>query len=149
MPTEALPTISSIQDDIIAEFQSLGDNREEMVTYIMDLGAKLPSMEAATKTEHNTVKGCLSKVWLTYQRKDDQLFFQADSNTAITKGLIGLAIRILSGQKIDDIINANLYFVQEIGLTQLIGSQRSGGFASMVKAIKLIAIGQQASYESY
>lgn len=144
MPTEALPTISSIQDDIIAEFRSLGDNREEMVTYIMDLGAKLPSMEATAKTEHNTVKGCLSKVWLTYQRKDDRLFFQADSNTAITKGLISLAIRILSGQKIDDIINANLYFVQDIGLTQLIGSQRSGGFASMVKAIKLIAIGQQA-----
>lgn len=145
MPTEALPSISAIQDDIISEFQSLGDNREEMVTYIMELGAKLPPMEASAKTDHNIVKGCLSKVWLTYQRKDDRLFFQADSNTAITKGLMSLAVRVLSGQKIDDIVHANLYFVQRIGLTQLIGSQRSGGFASMIKAIKLIAIGQQAS----
>ena len=144
MPNRALPNISAIQDDIIAEFQTLEKDREAMVTYIMELGEKLPSLEEQYKTEHNTIKGCLSKVWLTYQRRDTQLFFRADSNTAITRGLLSLLLRVLSGQRIDDIVNANLYFVQRIGLTQLIGSQRSGGFASMVKAMKLIAIGQQA-----
>ncbi|MEL6606930.1 MAG: SufE family protein [Bacteroidota bacterium] len=144
MPTEDLASIGTIQDEIIAEFQTLEEDREAMLTYLMELGEKLPPMETHAKTEHNIVKGCLSKVWLTYQRQKDRLLFQADSNTAITKGLLSLLLRVLSGQKIEDIVHANLYFVQRIGLMQLIGSQRSGGFASMVKAIKLIAIGQQA-----
>ena len=144
MPTEYLASIDTIQDEIIAEFQTLEGDREALLTYLMELGERLTPMEDDAKTEHNTVKGCLSKVWLAYHQKNDRLFFQADSNTAITKGLMGLLLRVLSGQKIEDIVNANLYFVQRIGLIQLIGSQRSGGFASMVKTIKLIAIGQQA-----
>lgn len=144
MPTEDRASIDAIQDEIIAEFQTLEGDREVLLTYLMELGERLPPMEAHAKTEHNTVKGCLSKVWLTHHREGDRLFFQADSNTAITKGLMSLLLRVLSGQTIEDIIHANLYFVQRIGLTRLIGSQRSGGFASMVKTIKLIAIGQQA-----
>ena len=148
MPNTALPTISALQEEIIAEFQALEGDRESMLTYIMDLGEQLPLMDDLYKNEHNTVNGCLSKVWLTYTRQADRLFFEADSNTAITKGLISLLLRVLSGQKIDDIINANLYFVGRIGMTQLIGSQRAGGFASMVKKIKLIAIAQKANQEA-
>lgn len=145
MPTENVSSVSEIQDNIIEEFQSLEGDREGMLTYIMELGEQLPALEKQHKTDHNIIRGCLSKVWLTYRRQDDRLFFTADSNTAITKGLLSLLLRVLSGQKIDVIVNTNLRFVQHIGLTQLIGSQRSGGFASMVKAIKLIAIGQQAT----
>jgi len=144
MQNIVLPTIGAIQEEIIEEFQTLEGDRERMLTYIMDLGEQLTPMEALYKNEHNTIKGCMSKVWLTYTRQEDRLFFEGDSNTAITKGLISLLFRVLSGQTAEDIIHANLYFVGKIGMTQLIGSQRSSGFASMVKAMKLIAIAQKA-----
>lgn len=137
------PSIDTIQESIIEEFQTLEGDRERMLTYIMDLGDRLAPMNALYKNEHNTIKGCMSKVWLAYTRQEDRLFFEGDSNTAITKGLISLLLRILSGQRQEDIIHANLYFVGEIGMAQLIGSQRSSGFANMVKAMKLIAITQK------
>ena len=136
--------IDTIQAEIIQEFQMLEGEREYVLTYIMELGEKLSPMATMHKNEHNIIQGCMSKVWLTYTKIDDRLFFEGDSNTAITKGLISLLLRVLSGQKIEDIIRANLYFVGQIGMMQLIGSQRSSGFANMLKAIKLIAIAQQA-----
>ncbi len=139
-----LPTISAIQEEIIGEFQTLEGDRERMLTYIMDLGEQLAPMDTLYKNEHNTIQGCMSKVWLTYTRQEDRLFFEGDSNTAITKGLISLLLRVLSGQTAEEIIHANLYFVGKIGMTQLIGSQRSSGFANMVKEMKLIAIAQKA-----
>ena len=148
MPNIALPTINAVQEEIIAEFQALEGEQESILTYIMELGERLAPMDPLYKNDHNTVRGCLAKVWLTYTKQDDRLFFEADSNTAITKGLISLLLRVLSGQTIDDIIHANLYFVGKIGMTQLIGAQRSGGFASMVKEIKLIAIAQQNAQEA-
>jgi cysteine desulfuration protein SufE len=138
------PTISTIQEEIIGEFKTLEEDRERMLTYIMDLGEQLAPMDTLYKNEHNTIKGCMSQVWLTYTRQKDRLFFEGDSNTAITKGLISLLFRVLSGQTAEDIIHANLYFVGKIGMTQLIGSQRSSGFANMVKEMKLIAIAQKA-----
>lgn len=90
----------------------------------------------------------MSKVWLTYTTQDNRIVFEGDSNTAITKGLMSLLLRVLSGQKAEDIIHANLYFVVEIGMIQLIGSQRSSGFANMVKEMKLIAIAQKAKQEA-
>jgi cysteine desulfuration protein SufE len=143
MQNTTLPTINEIQEDIIAEFQSLGGDREHMLTYIMELGEKLPLMDDVYKNEHNLIKGCLSKVWVTYRREGDRLFFEAESNTAITKGLISLLLRVLSGQKIDDIIHANLYFAGKVDMLQLLGSQRSSGFGNMLKEIKLIAIAQK------
>jgi len=139
----ALPSIDAIQKSIIEEFQTLEGDRERMLTYIMDLGEQLVPMNPLYKNEHNTIKGCMSQVWLAYTRQEDRLFFEGDSNTAITKGLISLLLRILSGQKQEDIIHAHLYFASNIGMTQLIGPQRSSGFASMVKAMKLAAITQK------
>ena len=137
------PTISTVQEEIIKEFQSLEGDREGMLTYIMELGERLPAMNPKHKNEHNTIKGCMATVWLTYTKQDGRLFFEGDSNTAITKGLISLLLRVLSGQEVEAIIHANLYFVGKINMMQLIGSQRAGGFAQMVKQIKLIAISQR------
>lgn len=143
-----LPTIGAIQEEIIEEFRTLAEDREGMLTYIMDLGDQLAPMKELYKNEHNIIKGCMSKVWLTYAMQDGRLFFEGDSNTAITKGLMSLLLRVLSGQKPEDIIHANLYFVGKIGMTQLLGSQRSSGFANMVKEMKLIAIAQKAKQEA-
>ena len=138
----------TIQEAIIKEFKTLEGDQESKIAYIMELGERLPPMSAAEKIENNTVKGCLSTVWLTYTKKDDLLFFKADSNTAITRGLISLLLRVLSGQNIDTIINTNLFFAGSIDMFQLIGSQRAGGFASMLKTIRLIAIAQKDAQEA-
>lgn len=143
MQNTSTKSIEEIQQEIIAEFEAL-EEREDRITYIMEVGESMPAIDETYRTEHNTVQGCMSKVWIACQRQDDRLFFEGDSNTAVTKGLVGLLIRILSGQTIDTIIQANLYFVGEIGMAQLIGSQRSNGFASIVKHIKLVALTQRS-----
>ena len=118
-----------------------------MLTYLMELGNQLPLLAPQHKTAQNTIQGCLSTVWLVYKQQGDRLYFEADSNTAITKGLISLLVRVLSGQRVADIMAADLYLLERLGMHQLIGSQRTSGFASMVKQIKLIAVAQQAKLE--
>lgn len=139
-----IKSTQAIQDKIIESFQALAGDRESMLHYIMELGDKMPPLAEKYKTEHNVIKGCMSTVWLTYKKQGDQLFFEADSNTAITKGLVSLLISVLSGQRINDILHTNIYFVDRIGMSQLIGSQRSSGFASMLKQLRIIAMAQQA-----
>src|SRR4051812_38909451 len=97
-------TISQAQYEIIQEFSLLDGDMEMTVFYIMELGQKLPDMPAVDKTEDNVVKGCQSKVWLTARLEHDHLYFTADSNTAITKGLVSLLIRIFNDQSPDDIL---------------------------------------------
>ena len=133
-------SISGIQDEIISEFSLLDGDMEMTVFYIMELGQKLPEMPETDKTEDNIVKGCQSKVWLTADLKDDKIYFAADSNTAITKGLVSLLARIFNGQTPDDILNADLYFMKKIGMERFIGTQRSNGFAAMIKQMKLYAL---------
>jgi cysteine desulfuration protein SufE len=133
-------SINMIQDEIIDEFSILGDDMESTIFYIMELGQSLPQLDDQYKVEGNIVKGCQSKVWLVAELNGPRLYFNADSNTEITKGLISLLIRTLSGQKLDDIINCNLYFIERIGMHRVIGSQRSNGFAAMIKQMKLYAI---------
>ncbi|MDQ3534233.1 MAG: SufE family protein [Bacteroidota bacterium] len=142
------PSIDEVQDEIIEEFAILGNDREITIFYIMELGNKLPPLDEQFKTPENIIKGCQSKVWLTSELDGDRLNFLADSNTEITKGLISLLIRVLSGQKLDDIIKANLYFIDKIGMSQLIGSQRSNGFTSMIKQMKLYAYAYKSKIES-
>jgi cysteine desulfuration protein SufE len=133
-------TINQIQDEIISEFSLLDGDMEMTVFYIMELGQKLPIMPEADKTEDNVVKGCQSKVWLTSKLEDNKLYFTADSNTAITKGLVSLLVRIFNGQTPDTILNADLYFMNKIGMERFIGTQRSNGFAAMIKQMKLYAL---------
>ena len=133
-------TINEIQDEIISEFSLLEGDMEMTIFYIMELGQKLPEMSDVDKVEENAVKGCQSKVWLTASTKDDKVFFIADSNTAITKGLVSLLIRIFNGQTPDAILDADLYFMRKIGMERFIGTQRSNGFAAMIKQMKLYAL---------
>lgn len=133
-------TINEIQDEIVSEFALLDGDMEMTVFYIMELGQKLPDMPESEKTEENIVKGCQSKVWLTAKLEQDRVFFKADSNTAITKGLVSLLIRIFNGQRPDDILKADLYFMNRIGMDRFIGTQRSNGFAAMIKQMKLYAL---------
>ncbi len=133
-------TINEIQNEIIEEFEFLDGDKEAIIQYIMELGNKLPPLEDDWKTDDHIVKGCQSKVWLKSDLDDDTIQLKADSNTAITKGLVSLLVRVLSGQKTSDVVDADLYFVDKIGMGQVIGSQRSNGFAAMIKQIKLFAL---------
>lgn len=133
-------TINQVQDEIINEFSLLDGDMEMTVFYIMELGQKLPVMKEELKTEDNIVKGCQSKVWMTARMEDDKIFFEADSNTAITKGLVSLLVRIFNGQSPEDILNTDLYFMHKIGMERFIGTQRSNGFASMIKQMKMYAL---------
>jgi len=142
-----LKNINIIQDEIIEEFSILGDDKESTVFYIMDLGQKVASLEEKHKVEENIIKGCQSKVWLITRLEDSRVFFHADSNTEITKGLISLLMRILSGQKAEDIVDSNLYFIERIGMKNVIGSQRSNGFAAMIKLMKLYALAYGSKIE--
>ena len=141
-------SINEIQDNIIDEFAILGDDKESTVFYIMELGSNLETLDDKYKVDSNLIKGCQSKVWLDAELVNDRLVLNADSNTDITKGLISLLIRVLSGQKLDDIITADLYFIEKIGMNNIIGSQRSNGLASMIKQIRLYAIAYKTKLQS-
>lgn len=136
--------INTIQDEIIDEFSILGNDRESTIFYIMELGDKLDKFPEADRTEDNIIKGCQSKVWLTTQEDGGKVVFLADSNTDITKGLISLLIRVLSGRRPEEIISSDLYFIEKIGMGNIIGSQRSNGLTAMIKQMKRFAIAYQA-----
>jgi cysteine desulfuration protein SufE len=140
-------TINEIQDEIISEFSLLDGDMEMTVFYIMELGQKLPEMPETDKTEDNVVKGCQSKVWLTARFENDRLYFMADSNTAITKGLVSLLVRIFNDQAPDAVLNSDLYFTRKIGMERFIGTQRSNGFAAMIKQMKLYALAFKTKME--
>lgn len=140
-------SINEIQDEIISEFSLLDGDMEMTVFYIMELGQKLPPFDESNRLAENEVRGCQSKVWMTAELKGDSIFFSADSNTAITKGLVSLLVRIFSGQKPEDILNADLYFMKKIGMERFIGTQRSNGFAAMIKQMKLYALAFKTKME--
>ena len=133
-------SINKIQDEIIEEFAILDNDMESIIFYIMELGDKLGPLEEQHKVDSNLIKGCQSKVWLNAEVRDRKLILKADSNTDITRGLISLLIRTLSGQSLDDVISADLYFIEKIGMNKVIGSQRSNGLTAMIKQIKLYAL---------
>ena len=140
-------SITDIQEEIVREFSLLDGDMEMTVFYIMELGQKLPVMNEPEKTEDNVVKGCQSKVWLTARLENERVFFSADSNTAITKGLVSLLVRIFNGQAPDAILNADLTFMQKIGMERFIGTQRSNGFAAMIKQMKIYALAFKTQQE--
>lgn len=133
-------TTQQIQDEIIDQFSMLDGDMEMSISYIMELGEQLPEMSESSKTEDNIVKGCQSKVWLKATLENDKIEFEADSNTAITKGLVSLLVRILSGKSPQEIIDTDLYFIDKIGLNRFIGTQRSNGFGAMMKQMKIYGL---------
>lgn len=130
------PGIDAIQNEIIEEF-SMFDEWMEKYEYIIDMGKSLPAIAAEFKDEDHEIKGCQSKVWLHAALKEDRVDFTADSDAVITKGIIGLLVRVLSGQPAAEIVNANLYFIDKIGLKEHLSPNRSNGLASMVKQMKM------------
>lgn len=142
-----MPSINDIQDDIVNEFSMLDGDAEMTVLYIMELGQKLPTMDTDDKTESNEVKGCQSKVWLKPKLNDDKIYFTADSNTAITKGLVSLLVRIFNGHTPIEILNGELVFMNQIKMDRFIGTQRSNGFAAMIKQMKLYALAYKTKME--
>jgi cysteine desulfuration protein SufE len=140
-------TINQAQDEIISEFSLLDGDMEMTVFYIMELGQKLPEMDEGDKTDENVVKGCQSKVWLTAKLLGNKIYFIADSNTAITKGLVSLLVRIFNDHTPQEILDSELYFMSKIGMERFIGTQRSNGFAAMIKQMKLYALAYKTKLE--
>ena len=140
-------TIDETQREIINQFSLLDGDLEMSVLYLMELGQKLPLMKEEDKVEVNSVKGCQSKVWLTAELNHERLHFTADSNTAITKGLVSLLIRVFNGHLPEEILTNELYFMQKIGMNRFIGTQRSNGFAAMIKQMKIYALAFKAKSE--
>jgi len=136
-----MKSIEEVQNEIVNEFSLLTEDREATIFYIMEIGQKLPDLEEKYKVDENLIKGCQSKVWLTTHFEEGKVIYSADSNTEITKGLISLLIRILSHRTPDEIINAELHFIRDIGMNQVIGSQRSNGLSAMIKQLKIFALG--------
>lgn len=132
-------TSQEIQEEIIDDFSLFEDDLESKLFYLMDLGKKLPTMSDEHRTDQYIVKGCQSKVWLFPIYKEGKLYFEADSNTEITKGLVSLLVKIWNGKTPDEIVSSELFFIEKIGMSRMIGSQRSNGFASMIKQMKMYA----------
>lgn len=138
-----MKAIDQIQNDIVDEFSLLQGDMESTIFYIMELGNKLPPLDEKYKVDKNLVKGCQSKVWLTTSFDNGKVHFMADSNTDITKGLISLLVRLWDGRAPEEILQSDLFFIHKIGMDKVIGSQRSNGFASMIKQMKQYAFGYQ------
>jgi len=132
-------TIEETENEIVDEF-SIFEDWMGRYEYLIDLGKSLPVIDAAYKTDDKIIKGCQSRVWLHSELKEGKVYFTADSDAIITKGMVALMIRVLSGHTPDEIINAKLDFVDTIGLTKHLSPTRSNGLLSMIKQMKLDAL---------
>lgn len=141
--TIEMTNITEIQDSIIEEF-SFFDDWTEKYKHIIEIGKELAVLPDEHKINENKVKGCQSTVWLHTYLDGERLFFEADSDAAIVKGLVSLLVRIYSGQHPDEIINSNLYFIDKIEMRQHLSPNRSNGLAAMVKQMKFYALAYKA-----
>jgi cysteine desulfuration protein SufE len=136
-------SIKEKQDELIENFE-LFDDWEDKYEYIIDLGKKLKGLDESHKTDDNIIKGCQSVVWLHASKKDDKIIFEGDSQAIIVKGLVSMLLYVLSDEKPEDILNADLYFIEKVGLTSHLAQTRSNGLASMVRQMKSYALGYTA-----
>ena len=134
-----MSTINQIQDELIEEF-GLFEDWADKYEYLIDLGKKLAPMPEEFKTEENVIKGCQSKVWLHAEKHGDQILFFADSEAIIVKGMISMLIRVLSNHTPADIMQSDLYFIDQIGMSQHLAQTRSNGLVAMVKQMKNYAV---------
>jgi cysteine desulfuration protein SufE len=143
---EEIKPIEEIESEIVDEF-SLFDSWDEKYEYIIDLGKKPAPLEEQYKKDENKVKGCQSTVWLIGDYRNGRVYFKAESNSVIVQGLISLLIRVLSGQKPDDIVAAKLGFLNEIGMMTHLAQTRSNGLLAMVKQMKNYALAYKLKHE--
>ena len=140
-------TINEAQAEIVEEFSEL-DDWMDRYQVLIDLGNEQKPLPESDKTESNLIPGCQSSLWLVCDENDGKLFFRAESDAIIVKGIVALLIKVLSGHTPDDILNADLYFIDKIGLREHLSPTRSNGLLSMLKQMRMYALAFKAKAES-
>ena len=139
-----MQSINEIQDDIIEDF-SMYEDWNDKYEYLIEFGKSLPMIDEKYKTEENRIHGCQSRVWLHGQVIDGKLYFYADSDAIITKGIVGLLVKVLSGHTPKEIAESDLYFIEKIGLKEHLSPTRANGLVSMIQKMKTYGIAFQAN----
>ncbi|GAA0754714.1 SufE family protein [Psychroflexus lacisalsi] len=142
-----MSSIQERQEEIIEEF-SMFEDWMQRYEYMIELGKSLPIIDEKHKIEENIIKGCQSKVWVYAEMDDDQVNYTADSDAIITKGIIAILIRVFSGQKPEDVMNADTSFIDEIGLKEHLSPTRANGLVSMIKQMKMYAIAYNSQQQN-
>lgn len=132
-------TIEDVQQEIVEEFSAYEDWMDKY-QYLIELGNELQELNPAEKTEQNLIKGCQSRVWLVAELKDGKIYFRGESDAVIVKGLVALLLRVVSGRTPQELIENELFFIDEIGLKQHLSPTRSNGLVAMIKQIRLYAV---------
>lgn len=140
-------SLKQIQDEIIEEFSIFNDWLDKY-DYLIELGNELPEIDPEYKTDEYLISGCQSKVWLNADYKDGKIWYHADSDAIIVRGIVALLVKALNGQPPEEIIGNDLYFIDEIGLKQNLSPTRSNGLVAMVKKMKTYALAYQAREKS-
>lgn len=141
-----MSTMQEIEQELIEEFE-LFDDWMDKYNYIIELGKELPMIEEQYKTAEHLIDGCQSQVWLHADYRDGKVIFTADSDAIITKGIVNLLIRVLSGRTPQEIIDNDLSYLDAIGLKEHLSPTRSNGLASMIKQVKLYAVAFKAAHQ--
>lgn len=136
-------TINETQDEIIEEFSEV-DDWMDRYAMIIDLGNSLPPIDEKYKTPEHLIEGCQSRVWLNAEERDGLVYYTADSDAIIVKGIISMLIKVLSGHRPQEIVDADLYFIDRIGLAENLSPTRSNGLLAMIRQMRLYAIAFQA-----
>lgn len=135
--------IIDVENEIVDEFSAFEDWMDKY-EYIIELGKSVPVIEESQKTEANLIKGCQSRVWLSSEFRDGRIFFAADSDAIITKGIISLLVRVFNGRRPDEILSSDFSFVEKIGLRDNLSPTRANGLVSMIKQIQNYAVAYSA-----
>ena len=133
-------SITETEQEIIEEFELFADDWELKYEHLIELGKSLPLINAIYKTEEYIIKGCQSKVWLRSELVNDKIIYTGDSDAIITKGMVALLVRVFSNQKAEDILSADVKFIDTIGLKEHLSPTRANGLISMIKQMKLDAL---------
>lgn len=136
-------TIKEIQEEIVDEF-TMFDDWMQRYEYMIELGKSVPVIDEQFKTDNNLIKGCQSKVWLHSELEGNKIHFTADSDAIITKGIVAVLLRVFNDQSPKEILEAEMDFIDEIGLKEHLSPTRANGLVSMIKQIKLYALGMQS-----
>lgn len=139
-------TINELQDEMIEQFSQFDDWMDKYALLI-DMGNSLEPLENECKTPQNLIEGCQSRVWLDAQMKDGKIYFRGDSDAVLVKGIVYLLIHVLSGHTPDEILNADLYCIDKIGLREHLSPTRSNGLVAMLKQMKMYALAFKSKQE--
>ena len=139
-----MKSINDIQDEIVDDF-SMYEDWNDKYEYLIEFGKSLPLIDEQYRTDENRIHGCQSKVWLHAEMKENKLYFYADSDAIITKGIVGLLVKVLSGHTPKEISDNDLYFIEKIGLKEHLSPTRANGLVSMIKKMKTYSIAYQAN----